>query len=142
MPVFELRGGIPLALSFGIPLVPAFIISVLGTMLPVPFILVFFKFLVKKFKKVRFIGPILTKLNDKASKKAGTLGKFQYIGLMIFAALPIPGTGAWTSSMAASVLGLRIKYSLIAIFLGVIECAVIMSILAYGLLDYIISVIK
>ena len=111
-------------------------------MLPVPFILLFFKFLVKAFKKVKFIGQLLTKLHHHASEKAKTLGKFEYIGLMIFIAIPLPGTGAWTGSMISSVLGLRIKYSLIAIVAGVIESAIIMSILTYAGLGNLIGVIN
>lgn len=142
LPIVELKGGMVLAGSLNIPLIEAFPIAVLGTMFPVPFILLLFKWAVNFFKNVRFIGPFLTKLNEKAHKKAMTLGKFTYISLFIFVAIPLPGTGAWTGSMIASVLGLRIKFSIIVIIFGVLVNAIIMSFAVYGVFDYIITLFK
>lgn len=142
LPIIELRGSIPLAkLWYDMPLPEAFFVAVLGTMLPVPFILALFKFLVAKFKKVKLIGPFLIWLNDKASKKSEKVEKYKYIyaGLAVFVAIPLPGTGAWSASMISAVLGLRIKHSIIAIFIGVVSCAFIMALFSYGLIDYIIS---
>ena len=141
MPVVELRGSIPLAsLWYNMPLWESFPIAVLGNMLPVPFVLILFKFLVQKFQKVKFIGPILIWLHEKANKKSTKVGgKFKFVALAVFVAIPLPGTGAWTSSMIASVLGLRIKHSIIAIFVGVVACAVIMAVFSYGLLNFVIN---
>lgn len=142
LPIVELKGGMVLASSLHIPLIEAFPIAVLGTMFPVPFILLLFQWAVNFFKHIKFIGPFLTKLNQKANEKAMKLGKFTYISLFLFVAIPLPGTGAWTGSMIASVLSLRIKHSIIVIVGGVLVNAIIMSFISYGVLDYIISLFK
>ena len=136
MPIVELRGGIIVAnQAYGLPLQYAFPVAILGTMLPVPFILLLFKLIIEKLKDAPYIGKPLTRLHDAVVRKSHKLGKFELVGIALYVAIPIPGSGAWSAAMIASVLGLRIKHSLIAIFIGSVACAVIMSALSYVLID-------
>ena len=114
VPVVELRGGIPFGVALGLDLWPAYIAAVLGNMLPVPFIINFIR---RIFQWMRVHMPKLNSLVDKLEQKAHLKGrkvtKYKYLGLFIFVAVPLPGTGAWTGSLVAAFLvGFLIKLSL------------------------------
>ena len=142
VPLIELRGAIPYAVGFNLPLLPSYIIAILGNMLPVPFIFLFArKFLVwGKDKKV--IGKFFTFCLDKgekAGKKLGSNGKGLYIALLLFVGIPLPGTGAWTGTLAASILNMDFKKSSLAVMLGVILAGIIMGILSFGIFKTILG---
>ena len=132
VPIIELRGGIPFGVAMGLPYHLAFPFAVVGNVLPAPFIIVYIR---KIFLLMRRYLPKLNSLVDKLEKKAHLKGqqvsKYQYLGLYLFVAIPLPGTGAWTGSLAAAFLDMRLKKALPAVFLGVITAGCIMLTLTH-----------
>lgn len=141
LPVVELRGSIPFAATINttpqITFLEAYPVALIGNMVPVPFIILFFGYFLKLFRNVKFIGPILTKVHDKAVKHADKIQKYATWGLYIFVAIPCPGTGAWTGAVIATILEMKLKKAFPIIFLGVATSGLIMGFLSYGLLDLI-----
>ncbi len=130
LPLVELRGALPVALATGISPVAAILITVIGNILPVPFILLFIRPIFAYLKKHSKIGEIITKIEKRALSKSGDIAKRNIIGLIIFVGIPLPGTGAWTGALIAALLDMRIKYAFPAIALGVLIAAVIMTIVS------------
>ncbi len=131
LPILELRGGLLAASILGVPWAKAFLICVIGNMLPIPFILLFIKQIFKLLKKVKGLDKIITKLEKKADEKGSKINKSRNIGLFTFVAIPLPGTGAWTGALVATMLDIRMKHSFPVIFIGVITAGIIMSVLTY-----------
>lgn len=127
IPVIELRGGLPFGVALGLPYYLAFPAAVLGNLLPTPFIIVYIR---RIFELMRRYFPRLNGIVDRLEKKAHLKGqkvqRFQYIGLWLFVAIPLPGTGAWTGSLAAAFLGMRLKKAMPAVVLGVLTAGCIM----------------
>ena len=127
LPIIELRGGLPFGVALGLPYYLAFPAAVIGNLIPAPFIIVYIR---RIFELMRKYLPSLNGLVDKLEKKAHLKGKkvqkYQYLGLWIFVAIPLPGTGAWTGSMAAAFLGMRLKKAMPAVVLGVLTAGGIM----------------
>ena len=137
LPILELRGGILVGFLLGMDLLPSFIIAFIGTIIPVPFILMFIKFIFKKLKKTRMKG-FIEKIENKAMSKSDQIQKYAYLGLFLFVGIPLPGTGAWTGSLIAALLEMDNKKSFGIIVLGVIMAGIIISILSYGVLGSIL----
>lgn len=133
-PILECRGGIIVGRLLGLPLVSTIVASVIGNILPIPFILLFIKKIFKWLKPTKLMGPIVTKLEDKAMKKSDTLEKGEFIGLLLFVGIPLPGTGAWTGALIASLLGVDIKKASVAILIGIAMATTIVSLIMYGIL--------
>lgn len=133
LPVVELRGGLPAGVALGLPIPLSFAASLLGNMLPVPFVILFAR---PVFQWVRAhipaLGSFVTKLETRAYAKSKNAKKYEAWGLLIFVAIPLPGTGAWTGALIASVLNMRLKRAVPVIFLGVIIAGSIMTVLTYG----------
>ena len=133
LPVVELRGGLPAGVALGLPIPLSFAASLLGNMLPVPFVILFAR---PVFQWVRAhipaLGSFVTKLETRAYAKSKNVKKYETWGLLIFVAIPLPGTGAWTGALIASVLNMRLKRAVPVIFLGVIIAGSIMTVLTYG----------
>ena len=133
LPVIELRGGLPAGVAMGLPIPVAFLASLLGNMLPVPFAILFIRPL---FRWVRVhipaLGNFVTKLEKRAYAKSKNVKKYETWGLLLFVAIPLPGTGAWTGALIASILNMRIKRAVPVIFLGVVIAGFIMTALTYG----------
>lgn len=127
IPVIELRGGLPFGVAMGLPYYLAFPAAVVGNLIPAPFIIVYIR---RVFELMRKYLPKLNGLVDKLEKKAHLKGKkvqkYQYLGLWLFVAIPLPGTGAWTGSLAAAFLGMRLKKAMPAVVLGVLTAGCIM----------------
>ncbi len=127
IPVIELRGGLPFGVALGLPYYLAFPAAVIGNLIPAPFIIVYIR---RIFELMRKYLPSLNGLVDKLEKKAHLKGKrvqkYQYLGLWLFVAVPLPGTGAWTGSLAAAFLGMRLKKAMPAVVLGVLTAGCIM----------------
>ena len=134
MPILECRGGIIVGRLLGLPLLTTIIVSVIGNILPIPFILLFIKKIFQWLKPTKLFGPIVTKLEDKAMKKSSALEKGEFIGLLLFVGIPLPGTGAWTGSLIAALLGIDIKKASIAILIGIAMATTIVSLIMYGIL--------
>ena len=130
IPIFELRGSIPIGVhKYQLPYWKVIPISIAGNMFPIFFILLFFDFVTKLFFKVPFLKKILEAIFTRTRKKTEVIQKYEEIGLMLFVAIPLPITGAWTGSLAAYLFGLKFWKSILFIFLGVCIAAVVVSFL-------------
>ena len=136
VPVIELRGAIPGSQGFGLPLLQSYIIAVLGNMLPVPFIYLFVSIILVWGADKPVIGKPFTWCLKKGEKGGKALeekaGNGLFIALMLFVAIPLPGTGAWTGTLAASILDMKFKQSVIAVMCGVLIAGVIMALVSFG----------
>ena len=136
VPIIELRGAIPIGVGMGLPLVPVYIIAIIGNMLPVPFIYLFARRVLEWGKEKKGIGPFFSRLLEKGEKAGDKIeakgGKGLFIGLMLFVAIPLPGTGAWTGTLAASILDIDFKSSVLAAMAGVLIAGVIMLMVSLG----------
>jgi len=137
VPLIELRGAIPFSQGFGLPLIPSYIVSIIGNMLPVPFIYFFArKVLIWGADKPvigKFFGWCLEKGEKGGKKLQATAGKGLFVALLLFVGIPLPGTGAWTGTLAASILDMNFKSSVLAVMLGVILAGIIMALASMGL---------
>ena len=138
MPVLELRGGMLAASLLHIPFVRALIICIIGNIIPIPFILLFLEFLLKIFEKWSLTSKFVRWLEKKVENKRKQIDKYGYWGLILFVGIPLPGTGGWTGSLLAVMLGLDKKKSFLCILVGILLAAVIMSIVSYGILGNLI----
>lgn len=137
VPVVELRFGIPFGIgTLGLPEWAAFLAAVTGNLIPVPFIIVYIR---RIFQWMRRRIPRLNRLVDALERKAHLKGqkvnKYKYLGLMLFVAIPLPGTGAWTGSLAAAFLDMPLRKALPSVILGVLIAGMAVSILSYGVVS-------
>ena len=139
MPILELRGGLLAASLLDVSILTAIPICVIGNIIPIPFILLFIKKILQWIKKVKLFAPIALWLEKKAMGKSDQIKKYEFWGLVLFVGIPLPGTGAWTGSLIASLLDVDIRKASLACLLGIAIATVIMSFVSYGLLGAIIS---
>ncbi len=133
VPLIEIRGGIPIALATGVNPVLAYAICIVGNMLPVPVIFFFARKVLEWGKDKKYIGKFFTFCLEKGHKGGQKLlagKKGAYIALMLFVGIPLPGTGAWTGTLAASILDLDFKKSTAAVMCGVVLAGIIMGVLS------------
>ena len=142
VPLIELRGGVPIALGMDLPYMPALIVCIIGNMLPVPLIYFFARKVLIWGADKKYIGKFFRFCLEKGEKggqklraKAGRGGLF--VALMLFVGIPLPGTGAWTGTLAASFLNMGIKSTALAVSLGVIIAGIIMSLASTGVFSII-----
>ena len=132
IPVIELRGAVPIAIHDGLNIFVALGVSIIGNLIPVPFIILFvrnvFAFLRKHFAK---LDGMITYLEKRAEKKSEKVLKYAFWGLFVLVAIPLPGTGAWTGALVAAMLDMRLKKAFPAIALGVITAGIFMSLVSY-----------
>lgn len=133
LPVVELRGAIPLGAAMGMGLWETFFISVFGNLLPIPFLILLVRPLFTWLKHTKLLASAVKKLEARATKKADKIMKDAALGLFLFVAIPIPGTGAWTGAIIASLFNMRFKYALPPIVLGVITAGIIMTVTSFGI---------
>ena len=119
IPIIELRGAIPAGIAIGMSPWLVYVICVIGNILPIPFILAFIRPIFNYLKKTKFLG-FVKKLEDKALNKSKKVQERSILGLALFVAIPLPGTGAWTGALIAALLNMRYKYALPSIIAGVI----------------------
>ena len=133
LPILELRGGIPFGVSLGLPHLVSMVVSILGNMVPVPFIIIFirriFAWMKRKSKK---LGSIAERMEKKAYSKKDLLEKWEVIGLLILVAIPLPGTGAWTGALVAAIFNMRLRSAVPAIFAGVVIAAILVTGITFG----------
>lgn len=133
VPVVELRGAIPFGVVRGLNLWTAIIASVLGNLVPVPFIILFIR---RIFAWMRAHMPkldgLVTRMEKKAEKNRAAVEKYAFWGLAILVAIPLPGTGAWTGALVAAMMEMRLKRAFPAIVIGVVIAGVIVSVVTYG----------
>jgi uncharacterized membrane protein len=142
VPLIELRGAIPIAVAIGLPKLPSFIIAIIGNMLPVPIIYLFARRVLEWGKDKKYTRKFFSwclnkgeKAGKKLEKKAG-LGL--YVALLLFVAIPLPGTGAWTGTLGASILKMDFKKSVLAVTLGVLIAGLIMMAISFGIFEVIL----
>ncbi len=138
LPIVELRAGLPYGIALGLDYPLALTAALVGNMIPVPFIVVYirriFVWLRAHFEKM---DSFITKLENKAHLKGETVKKYGPIGLLIFVAIPLPGTGAWTGALIAALLDMRLKSAVPCIFLGVCVAATIMTLITFGVIHIV-----
>ena len=136
VPLIELRGAIPYAVGFNLPTIPSYIVAVIGNMLPVPFIFLFARRILEWGRDKKYIGGFFTWCLKKGEKGGAKIqekaGKGIYIALLLFVGIPLPGTGAWTGTLAASFLNLDFRKSVVFVMLGVILAGLIMLAASFG----------
>lgn len=137
IPLLELRGSILAAGFLKMEFLSTFIIAVVGTMLPIPFILFFIDKIFAWLKKTRF-KSVIERMENRALSKSDRIKKYGRWGLLLFVGIPLPGTGAWTGALIASLLRMKKRESLPFIFLGVILAGLIMSLLAFGIIKQVL----
>ncbi len=131
LPIVELRGAIPVGiLVFAKPYLPIIITSLIGNMLPVPFLLLFFDFFTKIMNKWKFTKSIMDWVFKRTRKKTKLIEKYEFWGLVLLVAIPLPFTGAWTGVVASYITGLKFKQAFTAIFVGVLIAGTIVSALS------------
>lgn len=140
MPILELRGGLLAAALLGLEPLPSYIISIIGNVLPVPFILLLITKILAWMKnsKIKFFNKVANWLDEKVEKHKGQIEKYGYWGVVLFVGIPLPGTGAWTGSLIASVLNMDRKKTFIAVFVGIVMASIIMMILSFGVVANVI----
>ena len=130
LPILELRGALPVAILGGLPLWKAYVLSVAGNMLPIPFIIWFLEPATNFIRRWRLGDRFVEWLFARTRRKGKNIEKYELWGLVIFVAIPLPVTGAWTGSMAGHLFGLRPHRTLLACFLGVCIAGIVVSVLA------------
>lgn len=133
VPVIELRGAIPIGMGMGLNFWTAFFFGVVGNLLPVPFLVLFvrkvFEFMKRKWPALR---NFVEKLEARGREKGKALTRYEWLGLMILVAIPLPGTGAWTGCLVAAMLDMKISRAFTAILTGVVVAGIIVSVVTYG----------
>ena len=133
LPVVELRGAIPFGIGMGLSWIRVFILSVIGNMIPVPFVIWLIRPIIEWLKKSRLFSRLGNWIDSRTARKSKNITKYKMLGLLILVAIPLPGTGAWTGAMAAGLLDMRIKDSLPAIFAGVLIAGILVISITYGI---------
>ena len=135
LPVVELRGGLPFGIALGMDLPHAFWAAVIGNLLPVPFIIAFtHRIFVLLRQHIPPLEGLIHKLEQRAEEKGELVQKYEFWGLLILVAIPLPGTGAWTGALVAALMDLRLKWALPAIAIGVLIAGGLVSAVTLGLI--------
>ena len=128
VPVLELRGAIPAGVAAGLSVKEALVVSIIGNLLPVPIIILFvrkvFDWMRKKSERLDFL---VCRFEEKAKKQSVMIDKYEWFGLVLLVAVPLPGTGAWTGALVAAMLNMRLKRALPAVFIGVVIAGIVVS---------------
>lgn len=134
LPIIELRGAIPFGVSLGLSPWHSFLISFLGSMIPVPILLFTVRPIFNYLKKTKTFKKMINRLTNKTLNKSGRIQKYGFWGLILFVGIPLPGTGVWSGVLAASLLDMRFKLVFPAIFIGNLIAGIIMMLLSNGAL--------
>lgn len=134
VPVLELRGAIPMGVAAGLPPAAACVTAILGNLLPVPLIMLLSRRAADWLRETAFFGPKIDWLERRAHLKGRIVRKYRLLGLVVLVAIPLPGTGAWTGALVASVLDIRMRNAIPAIFLGLVIAGVLITFLTMGLI--------
>ena len=132
VPIIELRGALPIGVGLGLSPLTALIVSIIGNMVPVPFIILFIRRILDWMHRFEKFDRIANRLEAKAAKGGEKLVKYEMFGLFLLVAVPLPGTGAWTGSLVAALFDLRLKNAVPVIFLGVIAAGIVVFLITYG----------
>lgn len=143
VPLIELRGAIPVSQALGLPIIPSYAVCIVGNMIPVPIIFWFARRFLEWGQDKKYIDKIckffLVKGDEAGKKMQAKAGRTLFVALFLFVGIPLPGTGAWTGTLAASLLNMKFKKTVIAVTLGVLLAGVIMMSLSFGLFGAILG---
>jgi len=144
LPIVELRGAIIIAVLplFNLNWYTAFIVSVIGNLIPIPFLLLFLEKIFVFMKKHNIFKNTVLNLEKRAMSKKDSVAKFEFWSLTIFVGIPLPGTGGWTGALIASVLKMNKKRAFLSISIGVLMAGVIMTLISYGVIGTILNLFK
>ena len=131
-PVLELRGAIPLGVAAGLPPLTACAAAILGNIVPVPFIMLLVRRVFRWLRKTAFLGPKIDWLERRAHLKGRLVRRYRLPGLILLVAVPLPGTGAWTGALVATLLDIRLRHAFPAIAAGVVIAGVLITLLTVG----------
>ena len=138
VPLIEIRGAIPFSRAWNLPVVPSYIVAIIGNMIPVPFIYLFARRFLQWGQDKRIIGKLCTFFLNKGTKAGQKLeekaGRGLFVALFLFVGIPLPGTGAWTGTLAASLLKIEFKKTVFAVMAGVLLAGIIMMLISLGVL--------
>lgn len=137
LPVIEVRGAIPVGIALGMSPLHAAVLAFLGSNIPIPFILLTIRPIFAYLKKSKYFKKLVTNLATRSMEKSDNIQKYGYIGLFIFVAIPLPGTGIWSGSLIAALLDMRIKYAFPTIVLGNLVASIAIMILSFGVVSII-----
>nr|MBQ6241257.1 small multi-drug export protein [Lachnospiraceae bacterium] len=132
-PILELRGGLIASALLGLPIERGILFALIGNIIPIPFILLLITPIFDRLKRTKRIRPLVEKLEAKSLGKSERIRKYEFWGLVLFVGIPLPGTGAWTGGLIASLLNIKLKKAVPAIFLGLLMATAIMCFITYGL---------
>ena len=138
IPILELRGGLLAASLLKISAAKALPICIVGNIIPIPFILLFIRQIFKWMKKTKLFRGLIIKMENRAIGKSDQIKRYEFLGLLLFVGIPLPGTGAWTGALIASLLEVDIKKSSIAILCGLFMASAIMYIVSYGIVGNVV----
>ena len=133
LPILELRAGIPFARVLNLPLAEALLFSVIGNIIPIPFILLFITKIFDFLRPTKTLGGLIRKLENRAMNRSDKIARAEFWGLVAFFGIPLPGTGGWTGALIAALLKIDLKKASAAILLGIAIAATIMSLISYGI---------
>lgn len=139
LPVLELRGGLIAASLLDMPMWMSLLVCLIANLLIIPFVLFLMDHIIKLLSKIKIFKKFFDWWQKKALKKKDIIVKYGYVGIMLFVAVPLPGSGAWTGCLLAILLGLDKKKSFVAAFIGVLIAAIIMLVFSYGILGGILN---
>lgn len=136
VPVIELRGALPIGVGMGLDPWTALIVSIIGNMVPVPFIIIFIRRILNWMHRFEKFDRLANKLEAKAERQGDKLVKYETLGLFLLVAVPLPGTGAWTGSLVAAIFDLRLKTAIPTIFAGVVAAGLVVFFITYGVVIF------
>ena len=141
VPILELRGGLLAAgpALLNVPMWTAIPVCIIGNLIPIPFILLLITPIFNWMKGTKHLKPFVERMEAKAMKKSDQIEKYEFWGLLLFVGIPLPGTGAWTGALIASLVGVKFRKAFPAIICGVLLASVIMTILSYTVLGTIFA---
>lgn len=132
LPVIEVRGAIPVGISLGLAPIHSLFLSLIGSMIPVPFILFLIRSIFNYMKKTKVFKKLVLNLTNRSLEKAKNIQKYGALGLLVFVAIPLPGTGVWSGSLIAALLNMRFKIAFPAIFVGNTIAGILIMTLSHG----------
>lgn len=136
IPIFELRGAVPVGLALGMPWYKTFIFALIGNIIPMPFILLFIQKIFVVLRRFKFFDKLITRIENKAKKNIDKVKKYEFWGLCIFVAIPLPGTGGWTGALIGSILEMRFRDALASVVLGILIADIVVTGTFYGLFNF------
>ena len=136
VPVIELRGALPIGVGMGLEPWVALVVSIIGNMVPVPFIIIFIRRILNWMHRFEKFDRLAKRLEAKAERQGDKLVKYETLGLFLLVAVPLPGTGAWTGSLVAALFDLRLKTAIPTIFAGVVAAGLVVFFITYGVVIF------